>query len=117
MKRCTPNSRHACGCSPDDGHRLLHEHPFTLPPVDELRHHIVVSLCVEHGDDPRDALESADLLISWLRESERDRIRRLVSALPEDGATKSRDYGRGYAQCVRDIIELLEGTSNGDSDA
>ena len=31
-----------------------------------------------------------------------------IRALPEDGATKSRDYGRGYAQAIRDVLELLE---------
>ena len=28
--------------------------------------------------------------------------------MPEDSATKSRDYGRGYAQAIRDVLEILE---------
>lgn len=31
-----------------------------------------------------------------------------LEALPEDGANKSRDSGRGYAQAVRDMIEQLK---------
>ena len=30
-----------------------------------------------------------------------------ILALPEQHATKSRDYGRGYAQAVRDVYDLL----------
>lgn len=30
-----------------------------------------------------------------------------ILALPEQHATKSRDYGRGYAQAVRDVYGLL----------
>lgn len=30
-----------------------------------------------------------------------------IAALPEREATKSRDYGRGYAQAVRDVLALL----------
>lgn len=30
-----------------------------------------------------------------------------IEALPEAAATRSRDYGRGYAQAVRDVVHLL----------
>ena len=35
-------------------------------------------------------------------------IRARVRELPEDGATSSRDYGRGYAQAVKDVLALLQ---------
>lgn len=31
-----------------------------------------------------------------------------IAALPEQNPTKSRDYGRGYAQAIRDVQELLK---------
>lgn len=31
-----------------------------------------------------------------------------IAALPESHATGSRDFGRGYAQAVRDVLALLE---------
>lgn len=31
-----------------------------------------------------------------------------IAALPEGGATGSRDFGRGYAQAIRDVLALLE---------
>lgn len=40
-----------------------------------------------------------------------NRIANRVRNLPADGATTSRDYGRGYAQACRDVIELLEGSA------
>jgi hypothetical protein len=36
-----------------------------------------------------------------------DPLRR-IKALPEAEATKSRDYGRGYAQAIRDVLEILD---------
>lgn len=36
-----------------------------------------------------------------------ERLRDALSRLPEDGATKSRDNGRGYAQAVRDVLDLI----------
>lgn len=32
-----------------------------------------------------------------------------IKALPPDGATGSRDYGRGYAQAVRDALAQVRG--------
>lgn len=37
--------------------------------------------------------------------TELDRIR----LLPELEATKSRDYGRGYAEAIKDALAILEG--------
>lgn len=34
-------------------------------------------------------------------------IRHELKAMPEQGATGSRDYGRGYAQAIRDVEALL----------
>jgi hypothetical protein len=34
-------------------------------------------------------------------------LRPRLERLPADGATTSRDYGRGYAQAIRDVLELL----------
>lgn len=31
-----------------------------------------------------------------------------VDEMPEQGATTSRDYGRGYAQAIRDVKRMLE---------
>lgn len=31
----------------------------------------------------------------------------MIQKLPELNATKSRDYGRGYAQAVKDIVAIL----------
>jgi hypothetical protein len=36
-----------------------------------------------------------------------------IRQLPEDGANKSRDAGRGYAQAIQDVLELLEGRCSG----
>lgn len=33
-----------------------------------------------------------------------------IAALPESAATGSRDFGRGYAQAIRDVLALLEGS-------
>ena len=33
-----------------------------------------------------------------------------IAALPESGATGSRDFGRGYSQAIRDVLALLEGS-------
>lgn len=30
-----------------------------------------------------------------------------IAALPESGASGSRDFGRGYAQATRDVLTLL----------
>lgn len=32
-----------------------------------------------------------------------------IAALPESHASGSRDFGRGYAQAIRDVLALLEG--------
>lgn len=37
-----------------------------------------------------------------------DDLLNLIRQLPEDEATKSRDYGRGYAQAIRDVLAILE---------
>lgn len=37
-----------------------------------------------------------------------DLVAAAIRRLPEDGATKSRDYGRGYAQAIRDVLGLIE---------
>lgn len=34
--------------------------------------------------------------------------REAVAALPEHNATGSRDFGRGYAQAIRDVLDLIE---------
>jgi hypothetical protein len=31
-----------------------------------------------------------------------------IAALPEQAASRSRDFGRGYALAIRDVIELLQ---------
>ena len=31
-----------------------------------------------------------------------------IKALPEQAANKSRNYGRGYAQAIRDVLALIE---------
>lgn len=31
-----------------------------------------------------------------------------IAALPEQSATSSRDYGRGYARAIKDVLDLLE---------
>jgi hypothetical protein len=36
-------------------------------------------------------------------------IEEQVLALPEDGANKSRDAGRGYSQAVTDVLAILRG--------
>lgn len=33
-----------------------------------------------------------------------------IAALPESHASGSRDFGRGYAQAIRDVLALLEGS-------
>lgn len=35
------------------------------------------------------------------------RLDDFLRGMPKDGATKSRDYGRGYAQAVRDVQALI----------
>lgn len=37
------------------------------------------------------------------RDGYRDQVRRMLAVEPEDAATASRDYGRGYAQAIRDV--------------
>jgi len=36
------------------------------------------------------------------------RLEEQLQGLPEENATKSRDYGRGYAQAIRDVLKLLD---------
>lgn len=31
-----------------------------------------------------------------------------IKALPEQGATKSRDFGRGYSQAIKDVLALMQ---------
>ena len=40
-------------------------------------------------------------------------LRDRIASLPEDNATGSRDFGRGYAKAVRDILELLDEDEEG----
>ena len=40
-------------------------------------------------------------------------VRYAVEQMPEDAATKSRDFGRGYAMAIRDILSMLDGENNG----
>lgn len=40
-----------------------------------------------------------------------DLVAAAIRRLPEDGATKSRDYGRGYGQAIRDVLTLIEDPS------
>ncbi len=40
----------------------------------------------------------------------RRRLAAAVQALPEHNATTSRDYGRGYAHAIRDVLALLDPT-------
>lgn len=35
-------------------------------------------------------------------------LRAQIAALPETEATKSRDYGRGYAQAIKDVLAVLD---------
>jgi hypothetical protein len=35
-------------------------------------------------------------------------MRAAIAALPEESATGSRDFGRGYAKAVRDVLGLLD---------
>lgn len=35
-------------------------------------------------------------------------LRRILPTLPEDEATGSRDFGRGYAKAIRDVLGLLD---------
>lgn len=35
-------------------------------------------------------------------------LREEIEALPEQAASQSRDYGRGYAHAIRDVMEVLE---------
>lgn len=37
----------------------------------------------------------------------------MISALPEHNATGSRDFGRGYAHAIRDVLRLLDATHQG----
>ena len=36
-----------------------------------------------------------------------DRLIQDITNLPADRATGSRDFGRGYAQAIRDVLELI----------
>lgn len=42
-----------------------------------------------------------------LSDSIKARIDR-IAELPAENASKSRDFGRGYAQAIRDVIEIIE---------
>lgn len=35
-------------------------------------------------------------------------LRDRLEALPEQGATSGRDFGRGYSQAIRDVLQLIE---------
>lgn len=35
-------------------------------------------------------------------------LRRILPTLPEEEATVSRDFGRGYAKAIRDVLGLIE---------
>lgn len=41
-----------------------------------------------------------------------DALARVRAVEPENAATSSRDYGRGYAQAIRDVRDALSGTGN-----
>lgn len=58
---------------------------------------------IDRGEQPPLALLVGILEPRHPESTVQDRI----EALPETSATKSRDYGRGYAQAVRDVLDLL----------
>lgn len=51
-----------------------------------------------------EALEYVRLGVEFAREV----IARDIASLPERNATGSRDFGRGYAQAIRDVLAIVE---------
>jgi len=46
-----------------------------------------------------------------------DSIVAKIKTLPPENATGSRDFGRGYMQAVKDIIEIIERENNAQNQA
>lgn len=56
------------------------------------------------------AREHSERTLTTERDSARDAIARVWALDPADHATSSRDYGRGYAQALRDVHAALDGS-------
>ena len=57
------------------------------------------------------AREHVERTLTAERDDARAAIARVRALDPADHATSSRDYGRGYAQAIRDIRAALDGTA------
>ena len=72
-------------------------------------------LCALHGhvigeneDGETVCTRCGDLAMEYDEPVRPEDIIEMIRALPAQEATKSRDYGRGYAQAVKDVLRLLD---------
>jgi hypothetical protein len=61
--------------------------------------------------DERRRMENRGMVSILHMEQALTDLRAKVEGLPEGGANKSRDAGRGYAQAIVDVLTLIDGSS------